>query len=462
MKTKKITPLFFLFLIGIFFESLDAFSLFSIPLPWIGISIFIFIYIIYYFFGLEIEFNHFDSLRILLLYFISVTLIRAVSYSPDLPEFASSTFTQYISLRLLKLLGFIAVIWFVYTLSNFFERDTIIKFISFIGIFVSVMSLISYFSYIFDFQDFSRNRPGSGGWSQPIKRACSILRNYGTFREPSFLAVWLAPIIPLNFYLARKQSIWYGLSLLPILSIILSRSLTGVISLIFGIFVATILWTIKNKNFDFLFIVPIIFLLLSSLAGNSIGYKFPALDSSMCPPESPDKCNCSLYDDRVDEAKNSESVTKSIFERITLITRGGLDGFENISILSEYVSNEDLQIFGQGLGIANLNFSPTFDDLTKKNVNGEIVYRNPGQIVSFNNLYINLYFSAGIVGLVWFLIFVSNVLKKLYKQGNEYSFYIFSNLIIILLMYFFQAEELSTMLGISLGLMLLEFKNEKV
>ena len=101
-------------------------------------------------------------------------------------------------------------------------------------------------------------------------------------------------------------------------------------------------------------------------------------------------------------------------------------------------------------------------DLTKKNVNGEIVYRNPGQVVSFNNLYINLYFSSGVVGLLWFLIFISNVLKKLYKRGNEYTFYIFSNLIVILLMFFFQAEELSTMLAISLGLMLLEFKNEKV
>ena len=105
MKTKKITPLFYLFLIGIFFESLDAFSLFSIPMPWIGVSIFIFVYVIYYFFGFEIEFNQFDSLRVLLLYITSVTLIRAVAYSPDLPEFATSTFTQYISLRLLKLLG---------------------------------------------------------------------------------------------------------------------------------------------------------------------------------------------------------------------------------------------------------------------------------------------------------------------------------------------------------------------
>ena len=76
-------------------------------MPWIGVSIFIFIYVIYYFFGFEIEFNQFDSLRVLLLYFTSITLIRAVSYSPDLPEFATSSFTQYISLRLFKLLGFI-------------------------------------------------------------------------------------------------------------------------------------------------------------------------------------------------------------------------------------------------------------------------------------------------------------------------------------------------------------------
>ena len=157
MKTKKITPLFYLFLIGIFFESLDAFNLFSIPLPWIGVSIFILIYVIYYVFGYEIEFNQFDSLRVLLLYFTSVTLIRAVA--PELPEFATSSFTQYISIRLLKLLGFIAVVWFVYTLSNYIERDTIIKFISVVGILVSLLSLISYFSYIFDFRTFQEIDP---------------------------------------------------------------------------------------------------------------------------------------------------------------------------------------------------------------------------------------------------------------------------------------------------------------
>ena len=33
-------------------------------------------------------------------------------------------------------------------------------------------------------------------------------------------------------------------------------------------------------------------------------------------------------------------------------------------------------------------------------------------------LYINLYFSGGIIGLIWFLIFLLNVLKKLYNNGS--------------------------------------------
>ena len=82
--------------------------------------------------------------------------------------------------------------------------DYVITLVAYIGVFISIFSLYSYFSYIFDFADFTRSRAGTGGWSQPIRRACTVLRNYGTFREPSFLAVWVAPIIPFYFYLARK------------------------------------------------------------------------------------------------------------------------------------------------------------------------------------------------------------------------------------------------------------------
>ena len=96
--------------------------------------------------------------------------------------------------------------------------------------FISILSLISYFSYIYGYSDFPRTRPGSGGWTQPIERACNILRNYGTFREPSFLAIWTVPFLPYFFYMGKTKKIWYVLSIIPILSIVLSRSLTGVMA----------------------------------------------------------------------------------------------------------------------------------------------------------------------------------------------------------------------------------------
>ena len=246
------------------------------------------------------------------------------------------------------------------------------------------------------------------------------------------------------------------------ISIILSRSLTGVFSLIIAFSITSFLWIIKNKKLDIFHVLPIFLILILSFLSDGIGYKFPALDPTMCPPQSADKCNCSLYSDNLDTAKNSESVVTSIYSRMALITNQGVEGFGNTSTLGEYILQENFQIIGQGLGMSNLLFSPKFDDLTKKVKNGEVSYRNPGRIVSFNNLYVNFYFSVGIIGLVWFLIIMIKILGKLYLIESRSSFYVFTNLILIFIMFFFQAEEFSTMLGINIGLVLLENRNEKV
>jgi hypothetical protein len=191
-----------------------------------------------------------------------------------------------------------------------------------------------------------------------------------------------------------------------------------------------------------------------------MSYKFPALDPSMCPPESPDKCNCSLYDDKLDEAKNSESFTKSIFTRLTLISSGGIDAFENISFLKNYIVSENIKILGDGLGTSNINYSYQFEELSKQEKDGKVVYRNPGQIVSFNNLYANIYLSAGLIGLFWFLIIIFKLFRKLLNSFNDLNLYLFINIFIVLMMYFFQAEELGFSLAISIGLITLNDKDE--
>ena len=460
MNLEKLNIPLIIFSIAFFLEGLDAFSIASIPLSWIGILFYVVLFI-YLKLTKKIEYI-FDItfIKYFLYYLIFVTIIRAITFDLNMPEYATTSLIEYIGLRLLKIFSFYTIISLTVNFVRKKNIDYVIKLIAYIGVFISLLSLYSYFSYIFDWTDFSRTRAGTGGWTQPIRRACSILRNYGTFREPSFLAVWLAPVIPLIFYLARKSKVWYIISFIPILSLVLTRSLTGIISIIIVFSIAVLLDFYKNKKFNFLLVVPILLILVTSLFGNNFGYKFPALDPSMCPPESADKCDCSIYDDEQDIAKNSSSVFESVFNRISIIASGGIGGFENIETLNQYVINSNFKIFGDGLGFSNIRYSPEFAEITKQTKDGQSIYRNPGQVVSFNNLYANLYFSGGIISLLMFLYILRNTFKKLLNNYSTQDTYLLAGILSILLMFFFQAEELSSQLAIFLGLVTMKVSDE--
>ena len=93
-------------------------------------------------------------------------------------------------------------------------------------------------------------------------------------------------------------------------------------------------------------LIPILAILLTSLLSNNISYTFPALDPSMCPPNSADKCDCSIYDDELDEAKNTQNIAESIFSRASLLLRGGIDGFGNFPYLIEHLTSQGVNFFG--------------------------------------------------------------------------------------------------------------------
>ena len=456
---KKNNFLNIIFFLALFLEGLDAFSLFTIPLSWIGVVVFVLIYLYLKFVSKEGFIFDLIGIKYFLYYLVLVTLIRTITFDYDIPELATTNVYEYLALRLLKILSFYGVISITVWLTLKKGIEFVTQLIVYAGIAISLLSLYSYFSYVFNWSDFVRNRPGSGGWTQPIRRACSVLRNYGTFREPSFLAVWIAPIIPLIFKFAKKNSIWYLVSILPILSLVLTRSLTGVVSILLVFGLVFVFKLVRLKSFDFHLVIPVFLILLVSIFSNNLSYKFPALDPSMCPPESADKCNCSIYDDEQDKAKNSNNVFESIFNRVAIISSGGIGGFENIDILSKYIQSESLKIFGDGLGISNLKFSPRYDELTKQVKEDEIIYKNPGQVVSFNNLYGNLYLSGGVIALLMFLLIISNMFMRIVRL-KEFDQYLMSGLLLILLMFFFQAEELSSMLAIYVGLIIAKSNNE--
>ena len=457
MKIKYSNILGLSLLIFIILEGLDAFSIRNIPIYWIGVSFLISVFVILYFSGFRISNINLVNFRNWIIYGILITLVQSLFNDLVLPVYASTSYFQYISLRLLKLILFLLII---YSFNYLFQKYSFEKIISYLLIsclIISALSLISYFSYLIGYSDFPRNRSGSGGWTQPIERACSILRNYGTFREPSFLAIWTVPFMPYFFYLGKTNKKWYFLSLIPMLSITLSRSLTGYTALFVSAFLIFIVVFLVNKKIELNLIIMLGLFLITTFFSSLLSYQFPP-ETKECNISG--ECVC-IAEDKLDELKNSENIPDATFGRFSEISSRGLDAFENTAFLIDYINNEGFSIFGDGFGHSNIVFSYAADEATKKEIDNQIIYRNPGQVVSFNNLYANILMSTGLIGLLWFLYIIIDLLRKLVFTNTKLQPFVLTSLVATLFMLSYQAEELSTHLAIAIAFSLNLSKNAK-
>ena len=457
MNLKYSNILGFAFLSFFILEGLDAYSVNNIPIYWIGAAFFIVIFVLLFVSGFRASVNKIISIRNWTIYVIFVTLVQSLFNDLVLPKYASTTYFQYISLRLIKILLFLIILYTLNYLLSTYSFETVLKYFLISSLIISSLSLISYFSYIFGYPDFPRTRSGSGGWTQPIARACNILRNYGTFREPSFLAIWTVPFLPYFFYIGKKNKIWYFLALIPILSVVLSRSLTGFFALLVSSALVLIVSFIIYRRIEINIALLMTIFIFVVFISNSLSYQFPP-DLDLCESKNND-CVCEA-EDRLDELKSSQNLSEATFGRFKEMTSLGLDAFENTAFLIDFIQDNGFSVFGNGFGYSNIIYSYAADEASKKSVDERIVYRNPGQVVSFNNLYANVLLSSGLLGLLWFLYIIINHLRKLIFTIKPLQSYILVSLISILFMYSYQAEELATHLAISLAFIIDLSENE--
>ena len=463
LKNKNIVYL--ILFIGFLFNALDAFSVFGVPLPWVSTAIFLFLFI-----NLIVE-KKFEVNSLVSQYFywtiycVLITIIFLFFQYETLITNSVANPLLYVLLRLLNFLSFFSIIYSLNKILNINNRDKIIELISYASIIISVLSLVSYFSYVMNFPDLSRNRMGTGIGFQSIIKACTVLRNYGTFREPSFLAVWIAPTIPLYFYNAREKNYWYVLSVLPITCLVLTRSLTGVMSFIIAVLLVFILSLLQKSKLNLRLLFPIFVLGICLVFANLFAYKFPPLDEDQCPPYTPDYCSCEYYDDEQDRAKNSTDITTSIFSRLFAVINSGISSFDSLNLIRENMYEDNVSILGSGLGISNIKFSDNYainktqSDLQYLIRNGVIIERYENSIVSFNNLYLNILFSTGIFGFFWLILLLIKTLKNLPINNIHFNQYLNMSIFVILIMYFFQGEELSVWLATFIGLFISEKSN---
>ena len=458
MKVQYSKLLLFSITLFLIFEGLDAYSISNIPIYWLGVSFLISVFIGLQFLGFKASSFNFVSIRNWVLYGVLITLIQSLFNDIVLPKYASTTYVQYISLRLLRLIFFLVVIYCLDYILNKYSFEYILTFLLISSLLISTLSLISYFSYVYGYSDFPRTRPGSGGWTQPIERACNILRNYGTFREPSFLAIWTVPFLPYFFYMGQTKKIWYVLSTIPILSIVLSRSLTGVIAFLLASTIVLIIIFLIHKKLEINIIALIGLFIFVIFTSSIFSFQFPP-DDNYCIGLVED-CVC-YTEDKLDELKSSPNVSEATFGRFQEIASQGLDAFTNTAFLIEYIQNQGFSVFGDGYGYSNISFSYAADEATKKLQNNQIIYRNPGQVVSFNNLYANILMSTGLIGLLWFLYILIDIFRRLVFRFTPVQPYVLISFISILFIYSYQAEEIAAHLAIAITFALNLQKNEE-
>ena len=141
MKLEKSNILLTIFAIAIFLEGLDAFSIADIPLSWIGILFYVLIFI-YLKLTKKIEYI-FDItfIKYFLYYLFFVTVIRAITFDLNMPEYATTSLVEYIGLRVLKILSFYTIISLTINFVRKKDIDYVIKLIAYIVVFISLLSL---------------------------------------------------------------------------------------------------------------------------------------------------------------------------------------------------------------------------------------------------------------------------------------------------------------------------------
>ena len=224
--------------------------------------------------------------------------------------------------------------------------------------------------------------------------------------------------------------------------------MTGIIAFVAAIIIVTVLLYLLHKKFELNIISMLSIFLLVIFTSGIFSYQFPP-DENTCNSNSLE-CVCTP-EDRLDELKNSSSFSEGTFGRFREISSQGLDAFGNTAFLLEYIQNTGFSLFGEGYGYSNIAFSYAADEAGKQLVENQIIYRNPGQVVSFNNLYANILMSTGLLGLLWFLYILIEILRKIVFKPTPLQPYLLISFITTLFVYSYQAEELATHLAIAIS-----------
>ena len=426
MARSKLSIDYRVFVFFLLLSTLSAYNFYSIPFTWIAafgvVSITTFIIFSK---GRLIRLPFTLPLYLWLLWAAVITLIGVYVYGGGvvMPPLSTTPYYLFVLLRLMAVVSCVSMIYLVYWLCRCGYKREVLNSLYILGVLVSCYAIYAYFAQIFGLPELPRNRLStSGESSQKTHFTYAFHRAMGSFREPSHLAQWL--LIPLFITFARVKSqanlITYISLIIVITALLLTGSLTGISSSILGFCIALIVSKEVFKS-SIINLIRLIFVL-----GLSV-FVFSAIAAP--------------------NQGGGIDLHNIIWNRMSpIIFSGDALAASNRSHVYEYVDyQKSIQYIGFGLGNANL-------DLT--------YYRGIDAIGSFLSLYLNVYFSTGLIGLIIFIIAILFPVYKLWrvqsKKMTNDAFWFLTAYLSYLISYLGNLEELSIMFGLAFGILIYE------
>ena len=396
-------------------NSLQAYSIFSIPVPWMGTIFLVFLSL---FFFLQARFFLFPGAVAFLFFtcWVVVDFLVILIMRPSEPvSLARATlgYYPYIMLRLLNIVVCAFSICLIFWLIYKGRKKQLVSLVVNLGLIVSVYSIYVYFAQTHGWPEFSRTRLGTGGDEQATTFTYAFHRAMGTFREPSHLAEWLVLPLFVSLYENKKLSNFKAALMATVL--LMTGSLTGIAGFLGGSACAAII----GFRFSWSALWPVI-----KIVGLTV---FAGVVFALFVNNSTDK-------------KNSSFVVV-LWERVEpILLEKGLKS-SNRDYVYYYLDHKPFTIFGDGIGNPNIEFSKFLDsDIT----------------ASFLSLYVATLYSAGYIGFSILVLFLLCPVVLFYRKRSKIKdnqfFYLFSAYFGWLIVFSIHSEELNFQFGVCYAL----------
>lgn len=400
-----------LFGLMILLDALRAYTVLGVPIPWFSYACaLIGLILVVKKTDMRIRIPPASSIVFLLIgYALVVQLLNTgMGHSYSMPSKATTGYWMFITARFGTLGGFFIVLTFTYNVARRIGTDKLMGIVSAIAVFVIAAALYIYAAQTLGLWEPPRNRLGTGGQdflSTPVRFTYAFHRLLGTFREPSHFAEWIVGPLLILWFLPR--TVYHRIvTILGFVALALTGSLLGALELLAALSIVVVARLLSGRVPKRLLWVP-----LSIVFGVLTATFVTGVD-----------------------------VLGVVTHRLSVLFREGVGG-TNRAYVYDYLRSNAPPIMGYGLGNANLVFSE---------------YRGSDLVQSHLSLYVNYWFSLGIVGLVLVsLISLRPFLsRRMWWAANrdQVTVVLLAGIMSWLVSFLGNAEELSVMFATLCGL----------